>query len=166
MCKLVKKTLSLIVDGGNASPGPPIGPALGPLGVNVGAVVSKINEVTKDFKGMKVPVELGVDTDTKEFTVMLKTPTTPALIAKEAGLDKGSGTPGKEAKGNLNFQTVVKIARMKMNGIRPKSFKGAIKEVLGTCQSMGVTVDSRSPKEVIRELEEGKYDEFLGEGVA
>ncbi|MCX8183405.1 MAG: 50S ribosomal protein L11 [Crenarchaeota archaeon] len=158
---MAKKTLSLIVEGGNASPGPPLGPAIGPLGINVGAVVAKINEVTKEFKGMKVPVELEVDTDTKQFTVTLKTPTTSALIAKEAGIDKGSGTPGKEAKGNVSFKTVVKIARMKMNDTYSKTLKGVVKEVLGTCQSMGVTVDSKPPKEVIRMLDKGEYDEAL-----
>ncbi|MEM2940848.1 MAG: 50S ribosomal protein L11 [Thermoproteota archaeon] len=158
---MAKKTLSLIVEGGNASPGPPLGPALGPLGVNVGAVVARINEATKEFKGMKVPVELEVDTDTKQFTVSLKTPTTSALIAKEAGLDKGSGTPGKEAKGNLSFQTVVKIAKMKMNDSYSKSLKGVVKAVLGTCQSMGVTIDSKPPKEVLNALEKGEYDDAL-----
>lgn len=149
------------MEGGNASPGPPLGPTIGPLGINVGAVVAKINEVTKEFKGMKVPVELEVDTDTKQFTVHLKTPTTSALIAKEAGLEKGSGTPGREAKGNLTFQTVIKIARMKMSDTHSKTLKGAVKEVLGTCQSMGVMVDSKSPKEVTRLLEKGDYDEIL-----
>jgi len=149
------------VEGGNASPGPPLGPALGPLGINIGAVVNKINEVTSDFKGMKVPVEVEVDTDTKQFTVTLRTPTTSALIAKEAGIDKGSGTPGKEAKGNLSFQSVVKIAKIKMNDTYAKSLKGVIKEVLGTCQSMGVTVDSKPPKDVIKEVEKGVYDSIL-----
>jgi len=154
------------VEGGNASPGPPLGPALGPLGVNVGAVVAKINEATKDFKGMKVPVDVEVDTETKQFTVILRTPTTSALIAKEAGIDKGSGTPGKEAKGNISFQTVVKIAMMKMNDTYAKSLKGVVKEVLGTCQSMGVTVDSKPPKEVIKEVEKGLYDNVLSKEAA
>jgi large subunit ribosomal protein L11 len=154
------------VEGGNASPGPPLGPALGPLGVNVGAVVAKINEATKDFKGMKVPVDVEVDTETKQFTVTLKTPSTSALIAKEAGIDKGSGTPGKEAKGNISFQTVVKIAKMKMNDTYAKSLKGVVKEVLGTCQSMGVTVDSKQPKEVIKEVEKGLYDNILSKEAA
>ncbi|MBO3839735.1 MAG: 50S ribosomal protein L11 [Thermoproteota archaeon] len=163
---MAKKTISLIVEGGNASPGPPLGPALGPLGVNVGAVVAKINEATKDFKGMKVPVDVEVDTETKQFTVILKTPTTSALIAKEAGVDKGSGAPGKEAKGNISFQTVVKIAKMKMNDTYAKSLKGVVKEVLGTCQSMGITVDSKSPKEVIKEVEKGLYDSILSKEAA
>ncbi|MBO3800042.1 MAG: 50S ribosomal protein L11 [Candidatus Brockarchaeota archaeon] len=163
---MAKKTISLIVEGGNASPGPPLGPALGPLGVNVGAVVAKINEATKDFKGMKVPVDVEVDTETKQFTVILKTPTTSALIAKEAGVDKGSGAPGREAKGNISFQTVVKIAKMKINDTYAKSLKGVVKEVLGTCQSMGVTVDSKSPKEVIKEVEKGLYDSILSKEAA
>jgi large subunit ribosomal protein L11 len=133
------------------------------LGVNVGAVVAKINEATRDFKGMKVPVEVEVDTDTKQFTIILKTPTTSALIAKEAGIDKGSGTPGKEAKGNISFQAVIKIALMKMDNTYSNSLKEVVKEVLGTCQSMGVTVDSKPPKEVIKEVERGMHDSLFKE---
>lgn len=83
--------LELLVDGGAATPGPPLGPALGPLGVNVVQVVGKINEKTKEFKGMKVPVKILIDTTSKEFTVEVGTPPASALIIKEAGIGKGSG---------------------------------------------------------------------------
>ncbi len=89
-----KKTVSALVNGGEASAGPPLGPALGPIGVNILQVVNTINEKTKDFPGMKVPVKVEVDTTTKQFTVEVGVPPTAALIIKESGVTKGSGTAG------------------------------------------------------------------------
>ena len=130
-----KKTIEALVPGGQATAGPPLGPALGPLGVNVMAIVNKINELTKDFGGMKVPVKIIVDVDTKEFEVEVGTPTTSALIVKELGIEKGSGDPGKQKVGNLTIQQVIKIAKMKRQELLAKSLKKAAKEVLGSCVS-------------------------------
>ncbi|MEM1676362.1 MAG: 50S ribosomal protein L11, partial [Nitrososphaerota archaeon] len=91
-----EKTLKFLVPGGEATAGPPIGPALGPLGVNVLQVVEEINKLTREFKGMRVPVEVVVDTETKQFKVNVGIPTTTALIVKEAGIEKGAKMPGKE----------------------------------------------------------------------
>ena len=156
-----EKTMRFLVPGGEANAGPPIGPALGPLGVNVLQIVEEINRVTAEFKGMRVPVEVTVDTDTKEFKVKVGTPTTAALIVKEAGVEKGSGTPGQQPVGNLSMEQVVKIARIKMSDMRVKSLKAAVKQVLGTCLSMGITVEGKNPKEVTREVDEGVYDELI-----
>jgi len=156
-----KKTIEALVPGGQATAGPPLGPALGPLGVNVMAIVNKINELTKDFGGMKVPVKIIVDVDTKEFEVEVGTPTTSALIVKELGIEKGSGDPGKQKVGNLTIQQVIKIAKMKRQELLAKSLKKAAKEVLGSCVSMGVTVEDKDPREVQREIDEGKYDELF-----
>ena len=156
-----KKTIEALVPGGQATAGPPLGPALGPLGVNVMAIVNKINELTKDFGGMKVPVKIIVDVDTKEFEVEVGTPTTSALIVKELGIEKGSGDPGKQKVGNLTIQQVIKIAKMKRQELLAKSLKKAAKEVLGSCVSMGVTVEGKDPREVQREIDEGKYDELF-----
>lgn len=156
-----EKTMRFLVPGGEANAGPPIGPALGPLGVNVLQIVEEINRVTAEFKGMRVPVEVTVDTDTKEFKVKVGTPTTAALIVKEAGVEKGSGTPGQQPVGNLSMEQVVRIARIKMSDMRVKSLKAAVKQVLGTCLSMGITVEGKSPKEVTREVDEGVYDELI-----
>lgn len=156
-----KKTIEALVPGGQATAGPPLGPALGPLGVNVMAIVNKINELTKDFGGMKVPVKIIVDVDTKEFEVEVGTPTTSALIVKELGIEKGSGDPGKQKVGNLTIQQVIKIAKMKRQELLAKNLKKAAKEVLGSCVSMGVTVEDKDPREVQREIDEGKYDELF-----
>ncbi|MGC8969854.1 MAG: 50S ribosomal protein L11 [Conexivisphaera sp.] len=160
-----RKTLSFIVDGGQATGGPPIGPALGPLGVNVMQVVKRINELTADFHGMKVPVKVRVDPETKEFEVEVGVPTTTALLTKEAGIEKGSGQAGKEFVGNVTMAQVVKIARLKMPEMNAGSLRAAVKEVLGTCVSMGLKVEGKSPKDVIREVDRGEWDSAI-EGAA
>ena len=156
-----EKTLKFLIQGGEANAGPPIGPALGPLGVNVLQVVEEINRKTGEFKGMRVPVEVVVDTDTKSFEVRVGTPTTAALIVKEAGIEKGSSQPNREFVGNLSMEQVVKIAKLKMPDMRAKNLKAAVKQVLGTCLSMGVTVEGKRAKEVIREVDAGAYDDLI-----
>ncbi|MEM1565729.1 MAG: 50S ribosomal protein L11 [Candidatus Bathyarchaeia archaeon] len=161
-----KKIVELLVNGGQATAGPPLGPALGPLGVNVLAVVNKINELTKDYAGMKVPVKVIVDPETKQFEVNVGTPTTSALIVSELKIEKGSGNPKAQKVGNLSMQQLIKIAKIKRPELLSKTLKAAVKEVLGTCVSMGVTVEGKDPKEVIREIDAGKYDEMFVENEA
>ena len=156
-----EKTLKFLIQGGEATAGPPIGPALGPLGVNVLQVVEEINRKTSEFKGMRVPVEVVIDTDTKKFEVRVGTPTTAALIVKEAGIEKGSSQPNREFVGNLSMEQVIKIAKLKMPDMRAKTLKAAVKQVLGTCLSMGVTVEGKRAKEVIKEVDAGAYDELI-----
>src|ERR687890_25603 len=110
-----KKSISALVNGGEANAGPPLGPALGPIGVNVLQVVNAINEKTKDFPGMKVPVKVEVDSETKKFTVEVGIPPTAALVFKESGINKGSGTAGTDFVGNISMENIVKIARMKID---------------------------------------------------
>jgi len=137
------------------------GPALGPLGINVMAVVGRINELTKEFAGMRVPVKVTVNIDTKEFTVEVGTPTTAALVIKELRIKKGSGQAGKDIVGNLSLEQVIKIALVKKNQLKSKTLKKAVKQVLGTCLSMGVNVEGKSPKVIQREMDEGVYDDLL-----
>jgi large subunit ribosomal protein L11 len=155
------KTFQFLVEGGKASAGPPIGPSLGPLGINVLEVVKKINELTKDFSGMRVPVKVTVDTDRKTFEVEVGMPTTAALVIRELKAEKGSGQSGREYIGSIPFETVVKIAALKKNDIGAKTLKSAVKCVVGTCQSMGVKIDGKTPKEILAEIEAGIYDEIL-----
>jgi len=126
-----KKSISALVTGGEASAGPPLGPALGPLGINVLQVVNTINEKTKDFLGMKVPVKVEVDSETKKFTVEVGIPPTTALIAKEAGITKGSGTSGKDYVGNISMSGIVKIARMKIDVSYALDLKNCSKYLFG-----------------------------------
>ena len=156
-----KKIVEALVNGGQATAGPPLGPALGPLGVNVLAIVNKINEITKDYSGMKVPVKISVDTDNKEFEVTVGTPTTSALLVSELGVTKGSGTPNTEKIGDISLTAVVRIAKVKAEDVLGNDLKAAVKEVLGTGVSMGVTVEGKDPREVQQEIDEGKHDALL-----
>ena len=156
-----KKVVELLISGGEATAGPPLGPALGPLGINTMAVVNKINELTKDYSGMKVPVKVLVDLENKSFEVTVGTPTASALIVSELKIEKGSGAPNTEKVGNLTMEQVVRIAKMKRPELLANTFKGASKEILGTCLSMGVTVEDKDPCEVQKEIDTGKYEELF-----
>jgi large subunit ribosomal protein L11 len=131
------------------------------MGVNVMMIVNRINELTKDYGGMKVPVKVSVDPDTKEFDVTIGTPTTSALIVSELKLEKGSATPHTAKVGNLNMDQVVRIAKMKRPELLAKDVKDAAKEVLGSCLSMGVTAEGKDPREVQKDIDQGKYDEIF-----
>jgi large subunit ribosomal protein L11 len=156
-----KKQVEALLSGGEATAGPPLGPALGPLGVNVLQIVNRINELTDAYAGMKVPVKVIVDIDTKDFEVEIGTPTTSALIVKELGIEKGSGNPKTEKAGNLTVEQVAKIAKMKIPGSYALSDNSAAKEVLGSCVSMGITVDGRDPREIQKEISDGKWDKLF-----
>ncbi len=149
-------TLKFLVEGGKATPGPPLGPALGPLGVNIGKVVAEINKATAKYAGMIVPVILHIDDVTKEIRVEVGTPPTSALILKELGKEKGSGAAGKESIGSLKLEQVIKIAKIKMEGMNTANLKSAVKQVLGTCVSMGVLVEGKDPREIIRAIDAGE----------
>ena len=150
-----------LVEGGKASAGPPLGPALGPMGVNIGQVVAKINEKTKDFAGMKVPVTVIIDESDKSFEIEVGTPPTSALLLKEAGLEKGASTH-ETPVGDVSFDTIVKVARMKQDSFGSTDLKNNVKQVLGTAISVGLTVDGKSPKEVTAEVVAGTHDAKLG----
>ena len=158
------ETLEVLVDGGSATAGPPLGPALGPMGVNIMEVVKAINEKTKSFEGMKVPVKISIDPKTKEYTIQVGTPPTSALILKELGAAKGSGDAGKTRIGNLTIGGAIKIANMKADVMEAKDLKARTLEVVGTCVSMCVTVEGKGPKEVGAEIRAGKYDRLLVKG--
>ena len=156
-----KKVVEVIVSGGQANAGPPLGPALGPLGVNIVAIVNKINEVTKAYAGMKVPVKVAVDTEDKTFEVTVGTPTASALIVAELKIEKGSGTPNSVKVGDLTMEQIVKIAQIKGPQLLAPTTKKAAKELLGTCVSMGVTVEGKDPRDIQKEIDEGNYDKVF-----
>jgi large subunit ribosomal protein L11 len=155
-----KKSISALVTGGEASAGPPLGPSLGPMGLNVLQVVNTINEKTKDFPGMKVPVKVEVDSETKQFTIEVGIPPTAALVLKEAGVSKGSGTAGTDYVGNISMDGVIKIAKMKLESSYSADNQGAVKEVIGSCVSIGMKVENKPAKEVFIEISSGKYEQF------
>ena len=156
-----KKVVELLVSGGQATAGPPLGPALGPLGLNILLVVNRINELTRDYAGMKVPVKVAVDVENKEFEVSVGTPTAAALVVSELKVEKGSGTPNSVKVGDLSMDQVVRIARIKRAELLAGDLKSAAKEILGTCVSMGVTVEGKDPREVQKEIDAGKFGELF-----
>ena len=157
-----KKVVELIVSGGQANAGPPLGPALGPLGVNIVAIVNKINEITKEYAGMKVPVKISVDTGDKTFEVSVGTPTASALIVAELKVEKGSGTPNTVKIGDLSMEQILKIAKIKGPQLLSPTVKKATKELLGTCVSLGVTVEGKDPREVQKDVDAGNYEQLFG----
>lgn len=151
-----------LVVGGKASPGPPLGPALGPLRVNVPAVIAKINEVTSSYAGMTVPIVVKVyPGKPPTFEVVVKTPSTSALLKKAAGVEKGSGAPNTELVGDITFKDLIGVTEGKRDSMLGKTLKAAAKEVIGTAMSTGITIEGKTAKEVLQEVNEGKYDEYF-----
>ena len=140
MAKKVVKVIKVQTMGGNATPAPPLGPALGQAGVNIGEFVSKFNERTKDRKGQTLPVEITVYGD-RSFTFKVKTPPASILIREELKIAKGSGEPNKVKVGILTQKQLEKIAAIKMPDLNARDLPAAVKTIAGTARSMGVTVD-------------------------
>jgi large subunit ribosomal protein L11 len=110
---------------------------------------------------MRVPVKITVDTETKSFEVEVGTPTTSALLVKEAGIEKGSGNPKTNFVGNLTREQIVSIAKVKMGSSYASTLKSAVKEVLGSCVSMGIKVEDKDPRVVLKEVDSGGWDDIL-----
>ena len=160
---MAKDTVEILIEGGSATPGPPLGPAIGPFGINMMQVVEEINEKSADFKGMKVPVIVTIDSDTKDFEIAIGTPPTTALIMDELNIEKGSHEPGTEVAADLSVEQALKIARMKYDSLLANNYKHGAKEVMGTCVSMSLTVDGKDPREAQKAVDAGEYDDILGE---
>jgi large subunit ribosomal protein L11 len=153
------ETVEALVEGGKASAGPPLGPALGPLGVNIMEIINTINDKTKDFDGMKVPVKVIIDPKTKKFDVEVGTPPAASLILNEIGVEKGSGAAGTHKIGSISIDQAIKIARMKHDNLLGNSLKQKTKEIVGTCVSIGVRVENKEPAEIQKEIDDGAFDD-------
>ena len=153
-----KQTISSLVTGGEASAGPPLGPSLGPMGVNIMEVIADINEKTSEFKGMKIPVTVTVDSDTKKWEIEVGIPSASALLLKEAGIQKGSGTSGTEWVGEVTADSITKVANVKLESSYATSLKSVAKQIVGTCGSLGIKIEGKTPKEFTAEVNEGKWD--------
>jgi large subunit ribosomal protein L11 len=158
---MASSSVEVLIEGGKATAAPPLGPALGPMGVNIGQVVADINKKTADFKGMQVPVRVTVDSDTKSYEISIGTPPASALIKQEAKIKKASGNPSKDFVGELKIEQVIKIAKMKEDALSGKTLKEKVKEVIGTCRSMGVKVEEKTALEAIKLVNEGKFDQEI-----
>jgi len=160
---MATSSVDVLIEGGKATAAPPLGPALGPLGVNIGVVVADINKKTADFKGMQVPVKVTVDSETKQYTITIGTPPASALIKKEAKLEKGSGKPHVDFVADLKIEQIIKIAKMKEDSLTGKTLKERVKEIVGTCRAMGVKVEEVESAEAIKLINEGRFDKEIAE---
>lgn len=153
--------IKLLVDGGNMKPGPALSQKLGPVGINLNLVITKINEATKDFNGLRVPVELDVDVATRDFDVRVFSPPVSELLKKELGIEKGSGAQKKIKAGNASMEQMIALAKTKSQNLLSKDFKSAVKTIVGTCVSLGILIDNKPASEVEKEIDEGKYDKEI-----
>ncbi|HHV18273.1 MAG TPA: 50S ribosomal protein L11 [Thermoanaerobacterales bacterium] len=139
MAKKVVSVVKLQIPAGKATPAPPVGPALGPTGINIMNFCKEFNEKTAPQAGLIIPVELSVYQD-RSFTFILKTPPASVLLKKAAGLDKGSGEPDKSKVGQVSKKDIKEIAQLKMVDLNADTIEAAMKMVEGTARSMGITV--------------------------
>ena len=140
MAKKVMAVVKLQCPAGQANPSPPVGPALGQHGGNIGEFVSKFNERTREHQGTTIPVELTVFAD-RTFDFVLKSPPAAVLIRKAVGLAKGAQTPSRETVGTITREQLEQIAKMKVEDLNAADLEGAVRQIMGTCRSMGVQVE-------------------------
>ena len=159
------ETIEALVPGGQANPGPPLGPELGPTPVNVQAVVQEINDQTEAFDGTEVPVTITYEED-GSFEIEVGVPPTAELIKDEAGFETGSGEPHEEFVADLSIEQVKQIAEQKHPDLLSYDLKNAAKEVVGTCVSLGVTIDGENPREFKQRMENGEYDGVFADEAA
>jgi len=157
--------IKLLVDGGEMQPGPALSQKLGPAGINIGQVIQKVNDATKNFKGMKVPVEVDIDMSTKEIDVRVFSPPIAELLKKELGVEKGSGLQKKIKVANASIEQIISVSKTKLPNLLSKDLKAAVKSTLGSCITLGILVESKHPRDVIREIESGKYDKEISEEI-
>lgn len=153
--------IKLLAEGGAMKPGPALSQKLGPAGIPVNMVIQKVNEATKNFSGMKVPVELDIDVGTKNINVNVFSPPVSELLKQSLGAEKGSGDQKNLQIGNASIEQIISVAKTKTPNLLCKDLKASVKIVLGSCVSLGILVESKSPIEVIREVEKGKYDKEI-----
>ena len=167
------ETLELLIEGGKASPGPNSAPKLGALKMNTGEIFKAINDKTKEYAGMQIPVKVEMNPADKTFEIIVGMPPASALIKKELGMKlvkfaseknaEGVETIDKTPVGNITVEQLVKVAKQKYPGLFCRSLKAAVKQVVGTCASMPITVEGKKAVEVEKEIVEGKYDNLIKE---
>ena len=157
--------IKLLVDGGAMQPGPALAQKIGPLGLNVGQIIQQVNDATKDFKGLKVPVEISVEPSTKKIDVSVSSPYVSELLKRELGLEKGSGLQKKQKIANASIEQIISIAKTKQNDLLCRDLKSSVKTIIGTCVSLGVLVENQPASEVGRLIDEGKFAEEIKKGL-
>ena len=150
--------INFLIDGGNMKPGPAIAQQLGPMNINIGKVISEINESTKSFKGTKVPVELDIDDKTKNFTINISSPPTSELLKKELNIEKGTNKNKELKVANASIGDIIKVAKIKFPNMLDKNLKSTVKSILGTCASIGILVENKNPLELVDLVSKGEFD--------
>jgi len=153
-------TIEVLVPGGQVDPGPPLGPELGPTPVDVQAVVQQINDQTEAFDGTEVPVTVSYEED-GSFEIEVGVPPTAELVKDEAGFETGSGKPHEEFVADLSVEQVQQIAEQKHPDLLSYDLKNATKEVVGTCVTLGVTIEGNDPREFKERIDDGEYDDLF-----
>jgi len=153
--------IKLLVDGGSMKPGPALSQKLGPIGIPINQVIQKINEATKSFEGIQVPVELNIDAATKEFDVKVFSPPVSGLLKKELKIEKASGLQKKVKVGNLSIEQIIYLAKTKFPNLLCKDMKSAVKTIVGTCVSLGILIEDKPDVEIEEDIEAGKYDKEI-----
>ncbi len=156
-----REKLELLIEGGNAKPDVNIAQKLGPMKIPINEVMTKINEKTISFKGMKVPVKIFIDPKTKEYEITIGTPPAAELIKTETGVEKGSAEPNKNKIYNMSIEQVIKIAKMKKDSMLVNSLKSAVKNIIGSAGSMGILVEGKNPHEAVELVNEGFFDKEI-----
>jgi len=146
MAKEVVSKIKLQCPGGQATPAPPVGPALGQHGVNIGAFVKDFNDRTRDQMGVILPVEILVYKD-KSFSLNIKSPPAAVLIKMALNLKSGSNNPGRDTVATLPMDKIIEIAKKKSNDLNAGSLTAACKLIAGTARSMGILVEGEFPAE-------------------
>jgi large subunit ribosomal protein L11 len=153
--------IKLLVEGGSMKPGPALSQKLGPAGIPLNKVIERVNEATKSFKGLKVPVELEVDMASKEFEIQVFSPPVSELLKREVGLQKGSGTQLKLQVANASIEQIISVAKTKMQNLLCKDLKSAVKTVVGTCASLGILIENKSAIDIEQDIDDGVYDKEI-----
>src|SRR3989344_1985893 len=158
---MAKESVDMIIEGGKATLSAQMGQKFGPLGVNIQGILNDVNKKTEAFKGMKVPVKIHVETSDKSYEIDVGTPPTSELIKKENELEKGSGTPNSLKAGYLSMEQVIKIAKMKKDSLLVYDLKGAVKNVIGSCVSVGILIEGKEPKEIMKMINNNEFDDMI-----
>ncbi len=155
------RVVNVKVRGGQAKPEPPISDLASKYGLDVNKLVEEINRLTERYKEFEVQVKIIIDEETKEYELEIKPPTTTELLLHAVGAKEPSGDPMHQKIGDLPFEKIVEIAIMKKPGLNAKTLKAAVKSIIGSARSIGITIDGKDGKQVTREVEDGVYDAVL-----
>ena len=155
------KAVRLRVKGGRTTPAPPLGPTLSQYGLPVDRVVAEINELTKPYEDMEVTVVVLVDEATGRYRVDVVSPTTSSLLLKFAGVQEPSGDPAHKIIGNVSLEDAIRVAITKKLELNAKTLKAAVKSVISTARTIGLRVNGKDPKEVLKEIDAGLHDELF-----